>query len=54
MQVVAISKSQSDILAQKSRDFVLSWNHALPEGIDICPGALNVYTNIFDEGNIQK
>ncbi len=53
-KLVAISKSQSDILAQKSRDFVLSWSHVLPVGVDICPGGLNVYTNVFDEGNIQK
>jgi peptidoglycan hydrolase-like protein with peptidoglycan-binding domain len=53
-QVVAISKSQSEILAQKSKDFVLSWSHTLPDGIDICPGGLNVYTNVFDEKNIQK
>jgi hypothetical protein len=53
-KLVAVSQTSNSILSQKSKDIVLSWTHQLPEGIDICPGGLNVYTNVFDESNIQR
>ena len=50
--LVAIAKTNTSILSQKSKDINLSWSHQLPEKIDVCPGGINVYTNVFDEKNI--
>lgn len=53
-KVVAISRTNTDVLAQKSKETTLSWTHQMPEGIDVCPEGLQVYTNVFDENNILR
>lgn len=52
--VVAISKSIVNLEAQKNRRASFSWEHAIDKNVNVCPGGLQAYTNVFDNNNIIK
>jgi hypothetical protein len=52
--VVAISKSIVNLEAQKNRRASFSWEHTIDKNVNVCPGGLQAYTNVFDNNNIIK
>jgi peptidoglycan hydrolase-like protein with peptidoglycan-binding domain len=51
--VVAISQTNTSVMAKGNKNINLSWTNRMDKNISICPGGLQVYTNVFDKSNID-
>lgn len=49
---IAVSQTNTSISSQENKAINLSWTNKMDENISVCPGGLQVYTNVFDKNNI--
>lgn len=52
--VVAVSRGVMGIKSNKKVDASFSWTNEISKESVVCPGGLNVYTNVFDKNNLIK